>query len=42
MDPKDCPHGNTFQSRNIDRTLVCIDCGTRDPFGSNPQYPVRP
>ena len=30
--PEDCRHANTMPSRNIHRTLVCLDCGQRDPF----------
>jgi len=26
-----CLHTNTMQSRNISRTLICLDCGKRDP-----------
>lgn len=29
-----CLHTNTMNSRNISRTLICLDCGKRDPFNS--------
>lgn len=29
-----CAHANTMQSRNISRTLICLDCGKRDPFAA--------
>lgn len=33
-DQATCPHTNTMRSRNIFQTLICLDCGKRDPFAN--------